>query len=347
MITIDGSEGEGGGQILRTALSLSVATGKPFAIKNIRARRSKPGLMRQHLTAVNAAAEISGARVRGAEVGAASLLFEPGPARPGDYVFRIGSAGSTTLVLQTVLAPLALASGRSHLVIEGGTHNQGAPSFEFIDRAFLPVLRRIGYDVSAVLKRPGFYPAGGGVIEVEIGPTGESRPLILEERGASISRKAEAILANLPGTIAERELAVLAPALGFAPHELFIRSEPSANGPGNCLLVTFEYETICEVVTAFGRVGASSEKVAAEATSEARAYLACGAPVGSHLADQLILPMVLASGGRFVTAMASSHLLTNIRVVGLFLDAGITIAELDADRCRVAIDTRGGTDLRR
>ena len=347
MITIDCSEGEGGGQILRTALSLSVATGKPFAIKNIRARRSKPGLMRQHLTAVNAAAEISHARVRGAEVGAASLLFEPGPAKPGDYVFRIGSAGSTTLVLQTVLAPLALAGGRSHLVIEGGTHNQGAPPFEFIDRAFLPLLRRIGYDVSAVLKRPGFYPAGGGLIEVEIGPAGESRPLILEERGAPISRKAEAVLANLPGTIAERELAALAPALGFVPHELFMRSESCANGPGNCLLVTFEYETICEVVTAFGRVGASSEKVAAEAAGEARAYLACDAPVGSHLADQLILPMALASGGRFVTATASSHLLTNIRVVGLFLDTGITIAELDADRCRVAVDRSKGTDLRR
>jgi len=146
MITIDGSQGEGGGQILRTALSLSVATGQPFAIRNIRARRSKPGLMRQHLTAVKAAAEISDARVEGAEVGAASLVFEPGPAKPGDYIFRIGSAGSTSLVLQTVLTPLALAGRRSRIAIEGGTHNQGAPPFEFLDRAFLPLLRRIGYE---------------------------------------------------------------------------------------------------------------------------------------------------------------------------------------------------------
>ena len=337
MITMDGSQGEGGGQILRTALSLSVATGQPFAIRNIRARRSKPGLMRQHLTAVKAAAEISAARVQGAEVGAAYLVFEPGSARPGDYVFRIGSAGSTSLVLQTVLPPLAIAGGRSRIIIEGGTHNQGAPPFEFLDRAFLPLLRRIGYEVSVVLKRPGFYPAGGGMIEVEIGPARDFQPLILEERGALISRKAEAVLANLPGTVAERELATLAAQLDWAPHELFIRSEPDATGPGNCLLLTLEYEQIREVVTAFGRIGASSEKVAAEAANEAQIYLACGAPIGSHLADQLILPMALAVGGRFVTATPSSHLLTNIEVVRLFLGADMTIAQLGAGQYSVAI----------
>ncbi len=328
MITIDGSEGEGGGQILRTALSLSVATGKPFTIRSIRVRRTKPGLMRQHLTAVKAAAEISGARVEGAEVGATSLVFSPGPVKAGDYVFRIGSAGSTTLVLQTVLPPLAIAGAPSRIVIEGGTHNMGAPPFEFLDRAFLPLIRRMGFDVTARLTRHGFYPAGGGMIEVGIGPAGDFQPLILEERGAPISRKAEAVLANLSGTVAERELAALAPALGFAPHELFIRSEPNASGPGNCLMVTFEYGQICEVVTAFGRIGASSEKVAGEAAGEAQTYLASDAPVGSHLADQLILPMALSAGGRFVTATPSSHLLTNIEVVRLFLSADITIAEL-------------------
>jgi RNA 3'-terminal phosphate cyclase (ATP) len=168
MITIDGSEGEGGGQILRTALSLSVATGKPFTIRSIRVRRTKPGLMRQHLTAVKAAAEISGARVEGAEVGATSLVFSPGPVKAGDYVFRIGSAGSTTLVLQTVLPPLAIAGAPSRIVIEGGTHNMGAPPFEFLDRAFLPLIRRMGFDVTARLTRHGFYPAGGGMIEVGI-----------------------------------------------------------------------------------------------------------------------------------------------------------------------------------
>ena len=136
----------------------------------------------------------------------------------------------------------------------------GAPPFEFLDRAFLPLIRRMGFDVTARLTRHGFYPAGGGMIEVGIGPAGDFQPLILEERGAPISRKAEAVLANLSGTVAERELAALAPALGFAPHELFIRSEPNASGPGNCLMVTFEYGQICEVVTAFGRIGTSAKR---------------------------------------------------------------------------------------
>jgi len=191
-----------------------------------------------------------------------------------------------------------------------------------------------------VLKRPGFYPAGGGMIEVEIGPASDFQPLILEERGALISRKAEAVLANLPGTVAERELAAIAAHLDWAPHELFMRSEPDAAGPGNCLLLTLEYEQIREVVTAFGRIGASSEKVAAEAASEAQDYLAGDAPVGSHLADQLILPMALASGGRFTIATASSHLRTNIEVVRLFLGADIAITELGASQYSVAICAR-------
>ena len=291
MITIDGSMGESGGQILRTALSLSVVTGKPFTIRNIRARRSKPGLMRQHLTAVKAAAEISSARVEGAEVGASFLVFEPGPVKAGDYTFRIGSAGSTSLVLQTVLPPLALAGARSRVIIEGGTHNTGAPPFEFLDRSFLPLLRRMGFEVMAKLQRQGFYPAGGGVIDVEIGPYRPFEPLIIEHRGALVSRMAEAVIANLWPTIAERELATVGGLLGWPAHELFVRSKTDVAGPGNCLLLTLDYERVCEVVSAFGRIGASSEMVAAEAVREMRDYLAYDAPVGSHLADQLILPM--------------------------------------------------------
>jgi RNA 3'-terminal phosphate cyclase (ATP) len=329
MIEIDGSEGEGGGQILRTSLSLSVVTGKPFAIRNIRARRSKPGLMRQHLMAVKAAAEISGARVEGAEVGSPALVFRPGSAKAGDYVFRIGSAGSTGLVLQTVLLPLALTGGRSSVLIEGGTHNVHAPPYEFLERVFLPMVRRIGFNVALTLKRPGFYPAGGGAIAVEIGPAEPPRPLIVEERGPALSRMAEAMIANLPSTIAERELATIGSLLGWAPEELFVRMRTDVTGPGNCLMLTMRYEQACEVVTAFGRIGASSEAVAAEAAQEARAYLACGAPVGEHLADQLLLPMALAAGGRFVTGTPSLHLLTNADVIGLFLDVAISIVEVE------------------
>jgi RNA 3'-terminal phosphate cyclase (ATP) len=339
MITIDGSEGEGGGQILRTALSLSVATGKPFTIRNIRARRSKPGLMRQHLTAVKAAAEISDARVEGAEVGATSLVFSPGPVKTGDYIFRIGSAGSTTLVLQTVLPPLAVAGAPSRIVIEGGTHNMGAPPFEFLDRAFLPLIRRMGFDVTVRLTRHGFYPAGGGMIEVDIGPAGGFSALVVEERGQPISRMAEAVIANLPGNIAQRELATVGSMLGWGPDELFMRGRTDVTGPGNCLVLTMEYEHCREVVTAFGRVGATSEAVAGEAAAEARAYLACNAPVGMHLADQLILPMALAAGGRFITGNPSMHLLTNVKVVRLFLDTPINVTEGEAGCWVVAVQT--------
>jgi len=337
MIEIDGSEGEGGGQILRTALSLSAVTGKPFAIRNIRAGRSKPGLMRQHLTAVKAVAEISGATVEGAEVGASRLVFRPGQVKTGDYVFRIGSAGSASLVLQTVLPPLALAGRRSTVVVEGGTHNIGAPPFEFLNRCFLPLLRRMGFDASANLKRPGFYPAGGGIIEVEIGRAGPFAPLILETRGMAVSRMAEAVIANLPAAIAERELAAIGGLLDWNAEELFIRTKADAAGPGNCLMLTMAHEHVCEVVTAFGRIGASSEAVAAEAAGEARAYLASAAPVGAHLADQLILPMALAAGGRFTTATPSSHTLTNIGVVRLFLDASMALAEIEGAGWSVAV----------
>jgi RNA 3'-terminal phosphate cyclase (ATP) len=341
MIEIDGSKGEGGGQILRTSLSLSVATGKPFAIRNIRAGRAKPGLMRQHLTAVKAAAEISGAQVEGAEVGAMALTFRPGPVKAGDYVFRIGSAGSTTLVLQTVLPPLALAGARSRVAIEGGTHNSGAPPFEFLDRCFLPLIRRMGFDVTAQLKRPGFYPAGGGCIEVEIGLAGPFAPLVLEERGARISQMAEVVNANLPVVIAERELAAVGGLMGWPAEQLFIRARPDATGPGNCVLLTMTYEHVCEVATAFGRIGATSETVAGEAVKDARDYLASDAPIGCHLADQLILPMALAAGGRYVTAAPSLHTRTNIEVMRMFVDKPASLAEIGADRCLLAVSVEG------
>lgn len=337
MIEIDGSQGEGGGQILRTSLSLSAVTGKPFAMHAIRAGRSKPGLMRQHLTAVKAAAEICGAAVEGAEVGSRMLSFRPGPVRAGDYTFRIGSAGSTGLVLQTVLPPLALAGGRSRVVIEGGTHNTGAPPFDFLARAFLPLLRRMGFDARAALKRPGFYPAGGGVIEAEIGPAGPLAPLVLEERGACVDLKAEAVVANLPAIIAMRELAAVGEALGWPAEALHTRVSHEAAGPGNCLMLTLAHETVCEVVTAFGRAGVPSETVAAEAVAEARAYLDAGVPVGAHLADQLILPMALAAGGRYRTGPLSEHARTNIHTVGRFLDARIAVMEAPGGGCVVAI----------
>jgi RNA 3'-terminal phosphate cyclase (ATP) len=324
-ITIDGSQGEGGGQILRSALSLSVVTGKPFVMKNIRARRSKPGLMRQHLTCVKAAAEISDAHVEGAEIGSTQLRFEPDIVRPGDFVFNIGSAGSTTLVLQTVLMPLLLSGTSSRVVLQGGTHNSAAPPFEFLTRAFLPLLRRIGFSAHVELQRPGFYPAGGGEISVEIGTTEDFRPLLIEERGALIEQKAEAIVSNLPFHIAERELAQLRAALGWPEDCLKGFTDKRAVGPGNILLLTLSFEHVTEVISSFGRMGASAETVAKEAAKTANAYLKADAPVGEHLADQLLLPMALGAGGRFVMGKPSTHTLTNIDVIQSFVDTEIKV----------------------
>jgi RNA 3'-terminal phosphate cyclase (ATP) len=320
MIIIDGSQGEGGGQVLRSALSLSAATGKPFVIDKIRANRSRPGLARQHLTAVKAAAEICAARVEGAEVNSTRLTFEPGALRGGDFAFNIGTAGSTMLVLQTVAPALALASGPSTLTIMGGTHNPNAPVFEFVDRAFFPLLRRMGFDLSARLARPGFYPVGGGEIRVWINPAAALSPLDLEQRGELKSGRAEAVVAKLPGHIAERELAEVAARLGWEKDRLFARTEKRAAGPGNYVLITLIHEHVTEVFTSIGRRGAPGEMVAGEAAAEAIAYLENGAPVGPHLADQLLLPMALGAGGRFVTAEPSSHTLTNMDIIEKFLD---------------------------
>ena len=215
-ILIDGSTGEGGGQILRTSLALSAVTRQPIRIEKIRAGRQKPGLLRQHLTAVNAVAEITGARVEGAEIGSTELTFKPGAIVAGEYHFAVGTAGSATLVFQTVLPPLLLAGGESRLVLEGGTHNPHAPPFDFLERCFLPLLRRMGAQVEATLVRPGFYPAGGGRFEAVITPMAKLQPFELLERGTAGVRRAKVLLANLPSSIAEREMALLRTRLSWA-----------------------------------------------------------------------------------------------------------------------------------
>ncbi|MBY6241835.1 RNA 3'-terminal phosphate cyclase [Methylosinus sp. Sm6] len=337
MITIDGALGEGGGQILRSALGLSMATGKPFVIDRIRAGRAKPGLMRQHLAAVRAAKQICGAKATGDEVGSTRLTFAPGAVRPGDYVFDIGSAGSTSLVLQAVLVPLVLAGAPSRVAIRGGTHNLAAPPFEFIDRAFVPQLRRMGYDVTATLTRPGFYPAGGGEIRVEIGASGEKRRIDIAERGATVERRARAIVANLAESIACREAETLCALLDWPQESVRPMTERRATGPGNILVATLAYEHVTEVCSAFGRIGASAEQVAEECAAQVASYLRGEHPVGAHLADQLLVPMALGAGGSFVTCAPSRHMLTNMAIVEAFLGERITIADLGSGGWRAQI----------
>ena len=261
-IEIDGSEGEGGGQILRSALTLSLVTGRPFRLHRIRARRVKPGLLRQHLTAVRAATTVGAAQVSGDELGSTELVFTPGSVSHGDYTFAVGSAGSVTLVLQTVLWPLLLAPGRSRLTFEGGTHNPMAPPFEFIAEVFLPLLRRMGAHGEARLVRHGFYPAGGGSFVVDVEGGHPLAPLELYSRGAVLRRRARALLAHLPKSIGDRELRVVRTELGLEREEVRVVDVDSA-GPGNALLVWVEAEHSTELFCAFGERRVSAEQVAA------------------------------------------------------------------------------------
>lgn len=330
MLKIDGAAGEGGGQVLRTSLALSALTGKPFEIESIRARRRKPGLMRQHLTAVRAAAAVCGARLEGDAVGSGRLRFEPGPVTAGDYSLAVGTAGSATLVLETILPPLLLAEGPSRVRVEGGTHNPMAPPFDFLQRSFLPLLGSMGARVSARLERWGFYPAGGGVLSVEIEPAGRLAPLRLEERGEIRARSARAVVANLPRSIGERELARVREGLGLEPSVLEVEEVSDSPGPGNAVSVELAMDSHREVFTSFGEKGVPARAVADDVVRQARSYLAEGQPVGIHLADQLMIPLALAGEGRYRTGPPSRHSLTNAEIVNAFLgDHRLTLREVE------------------
>ena len=337
-LRIDGSEGEGGGQVLRTSLALSMVTGTPVRIDNIRARRAKPGLMRQHLTAVLAAAQVSQAQVEGAEVGSTALAFTPGPVAPGEYRFAVGTAGSVTLVLQTVLPALLTASGPSALTLEGGTHNPLAPPFDFLDRVFLPLIGRMGPRVEARLERHGFYPAGGGrfSVTVEPSPSRSLAGLELLERGEVRHRRGTAILARLPRGIAEREVQHLVQETGWEPSSFEIRQVDSL-GPGNAVLLELESDAVTEIFTGFGEVGVRAETVADRAVEEMRRYLAAGVPVGEHLADQLLLPLALAGSGAFVSLPLSRHATTQIELIPRFLGVRIEVEREERERCLVRV----------
>jgi len=320
---IDGSKGEGGGQILRTSLALSLATGTPIRVKNIRAGREKPGLLRQHLTAVKAAAEVGGAEVEGAAMGSMEITFKPKAVRSGDYHFAVGTAGSAGLVLQTVLLPLCLAKEPSTLVLEGGTHNPAAPPFDFLARAYLPLLAKMGFRVEAQIERYGFFPAGGGRFTVRIQPAVELRPLELLERGEVRVRRGRILKSRLPDRIAERERDVILKGTGWPPDSVVIESVESP-GPGNAVLIEVECDALTEVFSYFGEFGVRAEAIADHVIKEYRPWLASAVPVDRHLADQLLLPMALARGGSFYTMPLSSHSTTNmtsLRDFGFRVDA--------------------------
>ncbi|WP_437673204.1 RNA 3'-terminal phosphate cyclase [Sorangium sp. So ce131] len=328
MLTIDGSVGEGGGQILRTTLSLSLIAQTPVRITSIRKGRARPGLMRQHLTSVQAAAAVGRAEVTGAAIGSQEIVFRPTAIVPGAHTFRVGSAGSTMLVLQTVLPALLRAPGPSSLTLEGGTHNPMAPPFDFLELAYLPLLRRMGTEVAATLVSPGFYPAGGGVARVEIAPAPALAPLELLERGEIRGRRVVATVSNLPRHVAMRELDAAAAVLGWAPECFRPSVLTGGHGPGNVVTIAVESEHVTEVFTGFGEKGVLAETVATKVAEEARDYLAAGVPVGEHLADQLLLPIALAGRGAIRTVRPSSHTTTHLDLLRNLLGIRASVEQI-------------------
>ena len=332
MIEIDGSFGEGGGQIVRSSLALSLVTGRAFTIVNMRAGRNKPGLMRQHLTAVRAAAEVGRASVEGDAIGSRRLVFTPGNVTPGDYHFSIGTAGSTTLVLQTVLPALIVARGESTLTLEGGTHNIFAPPFDFLAKTYLPQVARMGPTIDAVLHQPGFYPAGGGRFTVNVKPAESLGPLELTERGEITHRRVRGIVANLPEHIARRECDTIARKMNWDESCFSIENVNGSRGPGNVVLIELESPNVTEVITGFGKAGVKAEGVATQALQEARHYIKAGVPVGQHLADQIMLPMAIGAwqgtgGGSFRTLGLTMHSKTHLEIIKMFMNVETKVTE--------------------
>jgi len=336
MIEIDGQAG--GGQLLRTALALSLCTGEPFAMDGIRGKRERPGLLRQHLTAVEAAREVGEATVEGAQPGSMSLRFTPRGIRGGARRWTIGTAGSTTLVLQTVLPALWMHGVAATLAIEGGTHNPQAPSADFIAEAFLPAMASMGLDATFALDSHGFFPAGGGCIRLDLRAGSRPTELHLVERGEIVERHVRAIVSAIPTKIAERELNVAVKRLGLGAGETSLHNVRDATGPGNALSISFRTEHGTAVFTGFGEKRVTAEAVAERACVEARAWLDAGVVVDTYLADQLLLPMALAEGGSFTTLAPSDHTRSNAALIEKFLPVEFSFRESTPGRWTVAVE---------
>lgn len=374
-VEIDGAYGEGGGQVLRTALTLSTLTGTPVRVRNIRARRRNPGLAPQHVTGLLALAQICEAKVAGAAVGSPEITFEPtSEARPGSYAFDVSetakaaSAGSVTLILQTLLMPLAFASAGSHLRLKGGTHIAWSPPFDFISDVYLPTLSRMGFRVRCRLAAWGFYPIGGGQIAVDIDPlraesadrpvgkphvsdgqvgrTGSMpllHPLTLVERGRLRHIRGRAVACNLPEHVVVR--------MANRVHELLTGEEIDCQiapqrvrgkGPGAGVFATAEYEHTVAGFSALGERGRPAERVAEEMCRDLLDHHESGAPVTAHLADQLLLPMALTSGRSEVrTSRITQHLLTNAHIIRQFLALRIDIRGRESGPGEITVDGSG------
>lgn len=322
MLEIDGSFGEGGGQILRTSLALSLITGRPFHLFHVRAGRAKPGLQPQHLMSVRAAAAIGQAQVRGASRGSSDLVFEPGEVRSGAYRFDIGTAGSTGLVLHTLYLPLALrGDGPSELTLVGGTHTDTSPCYHFLDTTWRRYLQLCGLPVSLRMHRPGFYPRGGGLVEAHVQPTAALEAIQLGRRGP-VKVSGFSAVAGLGPHIAHRQARRARFRLEQKGLDVELEEESWDGGPGTVVALVVETSPVPTLFFALGARGKPAERVADEAVDQVLDYLAAGdALVDPHSADQIVLPLSLAPGpSEYLVTEVTQHLTTNIAVIRMFLN---------------------------
>jgi RNA 3'-terminal phosphate cyclase (ATP) len=319
-IVIDGSTGEGGGQILRTSLTLSCITGRSLHIENIRASRRNPGLAKQHLICVRAACQICNGQAQGATKGSRALHFQPSPIRNGDFHFDIGSAGSAPLVIQTILPALFLADKPSTVTVKGGTHNPMAPPFDFLDETFLPAIATAGFQGDCKLIKHGFYPAGGGKITFNIQPWQESKGKIIDLCTPNTEPYiyGRIYTAKLPEHVAQRQRKLLLQSK-LNIHNIEHIDVKESDGPGNCAMIRLCNGKGTTVFTAFGERGKPSEQVISEVVGLAQDFLVSEAAIDRFLADQLLIYMALAKAGSFTTNELSSHLKTNMEVIKKFL----------------------------
>ena len=348
MLIIDGSYGEGGGQVLRTSLALSAITGQPVRIEKIRAGRRKPGLRPQHLTAVRALAKVCDAEVEGARLNAQEVTFTP-RAHPqaGTYTFDVaqaargGSAGSVTLLFQAVALPLALAAGTSQLTLRGGTHVAWSPPFDYLKRVYLPTLARMGVQAKVNIRKWGWYPIGGGEMQATVqGRTGAAPAgLDLLERGALLRVRGLSASSNLPKHIRVRQEQSALHALRASGINARLDAvDAPSKGQGTVVFLWAEFENVLAGFTSLGERGKPAERVAQEAVQDLLNFREAGGALEEHLADQLVLPLALAEGeSRFTTAAVSGHLLTNAWVVNRFLPGTVRVEGAEGEPGRVDI----------
>lgn len=339
MIAIDGAEGEGGGQMLRSALSLSLLTGKPFRMVNIRLGRRNPGLARQHLACVQACCAIADSRAEGAEVGATALTFAPGAVRPGRWRFEIGTAGAVSLLLHTLYLPLCLAAGPSELELSGGTHVPWSPSYEYLERCWAPLMARLGLSVSLRLERAGFYPPGGGRLAVRLAGGGHVRAVDWTQPVAEPRLSGVSLQAGLQPEVAERQAQGAAAVLAGRGLSCPIAvGALEASSPGTAIALVAESAVGPACVTGLGERGVRAEVVGRRAAEAFVAYLETGAPLDAHAADQLVLPLALAGApSTLLVARATAHLAGNARVIERFLPVRIATAPDECGRALVRV----------